>query len=255
MRWNVYLLLIFLACQDKPKPETMTAPPPPPYAPKYTVDFLMGKFDPADHKDFVEIDIEHADRKGRHLIKAAYEAFIEMHKAAKEEGVDLKIISAARNFDYQKGIWERKWNGKTLLEGKTDARTIEDPAERALSILRYSAMPGASRHHWGTDFDINALDNKYFSSGEGLKAFQWLDTNAGDFGFCRPYTAKDGKGRSTGYEEEKWHWSYYPLSKIMTKDASILLQDSSISGFAGAETALQIEVVRNFVLGIDESCL
>ena len=255
MRWTFLILLFFLACQDKPKPETMTAPPPPPYEPKYSVDFLMGKFDPATHEDFDEIPVGFADREGRYMHREAYVGFLEMSEAAQEQGVNLQIISAARNFDYQKGIWERKWNGKTLLEGTTDARTIENPAERALAILRYSAMPGASRHHWGTDFDLNALNNEYFETGKGLKAFQWLEANARNFGFCRPYTAKDGKGRSTGYEEEKWHWSYYPLSKVMTKDASILLQDSLISGFAGAEAAKDIGVVENYILGIDKSCL
>jgi LAS superfamily LD-carboxypeptidase LdcB len=255
MRWNVFLLLIFLACQDKPKPETMTAPPPSPYEPKYTVDFLMGKFDPATHEEFTLIQEGFADREGRYMHREAYVGFLEMFEAAQEQGINLQIISAARNFDYQKGIWERKWRGNTLLEGKTDARIIEDPSERALAILRYSAMPGASRHHWGTDIDLNALDNGYFSSGEGKKTFDWLEANARNFGFCRPYTAKDGKGRSTGYEEEKWHWSYYPLSKVMTKDASILLQDSLIIGFAGSETATDIQVVDHFILGVDKSCL
>ena len=113
-----------------------------PYSPTYSKEFLMGKFDPETHSSFVEIAPEYADRKGRWIISTAYEAFIKMHAAAKADGVDLKIISAARNFDYQKGIWERKWQGRTMLEGKIDATTIDDPSERARAIMQYSAMPG-----------------------------------------------------------------------------------------------------------------
>ena len=36
-----------------------------------------------------------------------------------------------------------------------------------------------------------------------------VTANASRYGFARPYTA----GRSGGYEEEKWHWSYLPLSR------------------------------------------
>ena len=34
-----------------------------------------------------------------------------MAEAAKKEGVILTIISATRNFESQKRIWENKWNG------------------------------------------------------------------------------------------------------------------------------------------------
>jgi LAS superfamily LD-carboxypeptidase LdcB len=225
---------------------------PEPYRPTYSKEFLMGKFDPMGHESFVEIDAVYADRKGRWMIKPAYEAFIEMWTAAKAAGIDLKIISAARNFDYQKGIWERKWSGATLLDGKIDATTIEDAAERASSILRYSAMPGASRHHWGTDIDINDLNNSYFDSGQGKKEFEWLEEHAYRFGFGRPYT--DKKNGRSGYEEEKWHWSYLPLSKVMTKDAELLIRDKDLAGFGGSDVASDLKIKKNYILGLDPSC-
>ena len=31
--------------------------------------------------------------------------------------------------------------------------------------MNYSAMPTASRHHWGTDVDINSVDPEDFETG------------------------------------------------------------------------------------------
>jgi len=45
-------------------------------------------------------------------------------------------------------------------------------------------MPTASRHHWGTDVDINSVDPDYFMNGTGLKEYEWLKKNAYKYGFC-----------------------------------------------------------------------
>jgi LAS superfamily LD-carboxypeptidase LdcB len=115
-------------------------------------------------------------------------------------------------------------------------------------------MPGTSRHHWGTDIDLNAFTNTYFESGAGYKIYQWLLTNAASYGFCQPYTKK-GVNRPSGYEEEKWHWSYLPISVALTQQAAQTLTDDQIKGFKGAEVAETIKVVQNYVLGIEPRCL
>jgi len=114
--------------------------------PEYVdLDFVMGKFEPKKRDDFSKIAIQYADREGRYMQTDAYQAFKEMHAAAKADGISLKIKSAARNFDYQKGIWERKWNGATLLEGKDNAAQVfPNFIERAIAILKFSSMPGSS---------------------------------------------------------------------------------------------------------------
>jgi LAS superfamily LD-carboxypeptidase LdcB len=99
-------------------------------------------------------------------------------------------------------------------ESKNLKTTIKDPAARAKEILKYSSMPGTSRHHWGTDFDINKLTNSYYESGDGKIILDWLTAHASHYGFARPYTA----GRSGGYQEERWHWSYLPLSRKFLAD-------------------------------------
>lgn len=211
-----------------------------------SLEFLTGKFDPAKHPDFVKINPEHTDKTNIYLQKEVYDQFLKMRSAAAKEGIRLIIRSATRNFDAQKKIWERKWDA-LVAEGKTNEK------EMALEILQYSSMPGTSRHHWGTDMDLNSLDNDWFGSPEGQKLYNWLIRNASKFGFCQPYTAK-GPERLTGYEEEKWHWSYLPLSKKYLSAAGLNLKDELISGFKGSGSASEIEVVKKYVLGIHPSC-
>jgi hypothetical protein len=87
--------------------------------------------------------------------------------------------------------------------------------ERLNTIIQFSALPGASRHHWGTEVDFNSVNVADWrpastSKGEGtlFKLGQWLQANAPKVGFLQAYTA----GRSGGYNEEPWHYSYAPLS-------------------------------------------
>lgn len=220
----------------------------------FTVDYIMGHFEPAQHPDFTKIENRYADREGLYLRKDAYTAYLKMYEAAQAEGIRLVIRSATRNFDYQKGIWEAKWNGRRKLSNGQDAsQAYPKPKDRALKILEYSSMPGTSRHHWGTDIDLNAFNNKYFESGAGLVVYEWLQENAPSFGFCQPYSPK-GEERPYGYNEEKWHWSYLPIAQPLTALAAEALKDKMIEGFDGAEAATQIGVVEKYVLGINKAC-
>lgn len=216
----------------------------------FDIDYLLGKFDPATHPDFTKIPTELTNKESLFLRKEVVEAFLNMKNAAKVDGVSLEIISATRNFQAQKGIWEAKWNGNRLVEGENLSVSIENPIQRALKILRYSAMPGTSRHHWGTDIDINKLTNSYFLSGKGKEEYEWLVENAGKFGFYQVYSAKD-EHRTHGYEEEKWHWSYIPSSEIILKHYLDKVKYEDITGFQGAETAQSIQVIQHYVVGIN----
>ncbi len=227
---------------------------PVPAEEEFSIEYLMGKFDPAQHPDFVRIESKYADNGDRFLRKDAYEAFKQMHAAALKNGIKLVIISATRNFESQKGIWEAKWTGARLVDGEDISKTIADPRQRALKILEYSSMPGSSRHHWGTDIDLNNLNDEHFLSGEGKKVYEWLRAHAHEYGYCQPYSPK-GEARPDGYNEEKWHWSYMPVAKNLTKLASEQLKDEMIDGFKGSETAKSIGIVQKYVLGINQECL
>ena len=215
-------------------------------------EYVMGLFQPSKHQDFVPIDLMYANREGLLLHKDVYDSFRKMYDKAQSEGISLRILSATRNFDYQKGIWDRKWNGQTILSDGSKASEIQDPVERAKKILLYSSMPGTSRHHWGTDIDINAFSNEYFEEGQGQLEYNWLMKNAGDFGFCQPYTSKE-LGR-TGYEEEKWHWTYLPLSIDLTSYYKAHISNAMIDSIARTSIASKIDMLNNYVLGIASNC-
>jgi D-alanyl-D-alanine carboxypeptidase len=209
-------------------------------------DYLMGKFNPQTDSRFSPLKSEHAPAGGA-LRTEAYLAFVKMAYAANKEKVKLIIISGTRNFSAQKRIWEGKWTGSTKVGGK-DLTTVTNPVDRAKIILRYSSMPGSSRHHWGTDVDLNSFENGYFETGEGLRIYKWLQTHAVEYGFCQPYTSKkDGR---TGYEEEKWHWSYLPLSKGFLEQYIQQIQYSDIKGFEGSDTAPAIKIIGEYVEGV-----
>jgi len=255
------ILLMLTSCaSEKPSQDTSAVDIEAPAATEVSqtpidIDHVMGKFQPSEDDQFVVIDLQYASRENMYLRKDTYEAFQKMHAAAKADGVSLVIKSATRNFYDQKRIWENKWSGKTLVEsGQNLAETVDDPKERALVILKYSSMPGSSRHHWGTDIDVNNFENSYFESGQGLIEYNWLVANGPKFGFCQPYTPKD-EHRPNGYNEEKWHWSYLPVAKQLTDFVGDNLQNVMISGFQGAETAKDIDVKSNYMLGINQECL
>ena len=217
--------------------------------------FLMGKFSARKRSDFIKIEKRYTPRSGMYLQRQAYDAYKAMYHHARRDGINLVIRSATRSFSHQKSIWEAKWDGKRKVGNiRNIKQAIKDPTPRALKILEYSSMPGSSRHHWGTDIDLNAFNNHYFEQGQGRKTYEWLRKHASQYGFCQPYTAK-GNQRPNGYNEEKWHWSFLPLSQHLTRQASIRLKDNNFKGFRGANTAPYIGVVNNYVLGIDPSCL
>jgi LAS superfamily LD-carboxypeptidase LdcB len=211
---------------------------------------LLGQFNPANHPDFVLIERQSSEETKHYLRKEAALAWKHMHQKANDDGVELTIVSSTRNFERQKQIWENKWLGRSLTQHVNLAQSGMNDFEKAQTILKYSAMPGTSRHHWGTDIDINSVEEDFFETEEGEKLYLWLINNAHTFGFFQPYTMK-GKNRPTGYEEEPWHWSYAPLSDIFLKDYLASISYSDIHGFEGSQTAKQLLVIENFVCGIN----
>lgn len=213
---------------------------------------LLGKIKPEKDSAFTEIDVPVANRAGLYLRKEALDSFKRMREAAAEEGIDLRIISAFRSFNYQKWIWDSKFDGRRKSGGKNMLNTYPDPKNRVDAILNYSAMPGTSRHHWGTDIDINSVNTSYFLTGKGKEVYNWLRENAEEFGYCQVYTAD----REDGYNEEHWHWSYLPLANDYMHNFSEKVTYEDIKGFSGSEYARELEVISRYVLGnINADCM
>ena len=111
-------------------------------------------------------------------------------------------------------------------------------------------MPGTTRHHWGTDIDLNSFELAYYQTAEGQKVYKWLKENAAIYGFYQPYNESDDKCR-TGYKEEKWHWSYKPLARIMLIKYLNLVSLDDISGFKGDNAVKVLPIIAEWVLGIN----
>ena len=207
-------------------------------------DFLMGRFNPKTHPDFVKVDKKYHTKSEMYLMKETLEAFIKMRESAKQDGISLKIVSGTRNFDAQKRIWEKKYE-RNKNKGLNDIENIKE-------IMVWSSMPSTSRHHWGTDIDINGF-NEYFDgiNPKANKEYEWLKENASKFGFCQTYTEKKEGGRLTGYNEEKWHWSYMPIAKQLLEDYRKLINYSDIKGFSASEFSQELNIIEKYVFGIE----
>jgi len=216
--------------------------------------YLIGDIDPAKDPMFAKIPEKYLGGSRVWGHKDAVDAFVRMAEDAASNGYVLKAVSAFRSFSDQKEIWENKWNGKTAVGGKKLNVSTPDPKARALKILEFSSMPATSRHHWGTDFDINNLNNSYFNTRDGKRIYDWLTQHAPQYGFCQVYSAKGADGRPTGYEEEKWHWSYMPVASWYLKQYPIDVGYERIAGFDGATSAKDIDVIKNYVQGINPEC-
>lgn len=162
---------------------------------------------------------------GVKLQPETHAAFARLSSAAKEAGFDLCIASGFRSFERQLAIWNTKASGiRAVLDesGKPLDLTKLNDSETVFAILRWTALPGASRHHWGTDFDI--YDAAALGENEKLELtvaeterdgpffdmYCWLEEylpTKSDF--HRPYAVDTG-----GIAVEPWHLSYSPLANL-----------------------------------------
>jgi hypothetical protein len=202
---------------------------------------LLGQFDPASHPDFEQLPADWTDKEAIFLRRGVLSAFGSMRAAAQRDGIRLLVRSATRTFAYQRGIWEAKWARPQHL-GWRDV-------EKARDIMRYSSMPGTSRHHWGTDIDLNKFEAEWFETGEGKRLHDWLGAHASEFGFWNVYDDKRTSGRG-GYEWEPWHWSHLPTAGGLLAAYNERVTIADLAGFSGAEAAGSLDVLREFVNGV-----
>lgn len=194
--------------------------------------------------------------------------FLQLRAAAAAEGFDLTILSGFRTFDRQLSIWNRKASG-ALAVLDSSARPLDiatlNARELALAILRWSALPGASRHHWGTDVDVYDLAAKpgdyevdlvpaeVEAGGMFAPLHEWLDARiaaGASFGFFRPYDADRG-----GVAPERWHLSYAPLAAecggLLTRDVVRQTISSADMLLKSAVLSQLDEIYERFVTNIN----
>ncbi|MBK8953938.1 MAG: M15 family metallopeptidase [Saprospiraceae bacterium] len=203
---------------------------------------ISGKFDPVTRDEFIEFKSD-LDQDLLYLQLDVYVAFLRMKEFATKDSIQLSIVSAFRSYERQQEIWEGKWQGSLPVDGMDLNIFTNDPMAKAQKILEYTAPPGFSRHHWGTDIDINSVEPDYFDTEEGFRTYQWLLIHAGKFGFCQTYTAYNAL-RPGGFREEKWHWSYEPISYQIWSTQIKQLDHLQIGPFLGSEIFNQINLLE-----------
>lgn len=191
--------------------------------------------------------------------------FLNLRRAALDDGIDLQPMSSFRDFDRQLKIWNGKFSGeRPMLDAsgaELDAARLS-PRERIDAILLWSALPGASRHHWGTDLDL--VDRGSSAAGHQIKLTRaefapggpfakldlWLDANAPRFGFFRPF-----QGVRSGVQPEPWHFSFAPIAEKARQRLSTQVLRTAIAGapLLGKEVVLGSldELHARYVASID----
>lgn len=233
---SLLLVSLFFVCGEKPLKTSQTDL----YLGLDKISYLTGKFNSPGPLAPVILEENAKDHFLRPDVKKALHQMVNDFEDSKPATYKQHIflVSSFRNFSHQKGIWESKFTGKKVMRVPIKGKT---PEEITNLILEFSSAPGTSRHHWGTDFDINALDNSYFEEkGKGKILYDWLKQNASKYGFCQPYSRLSTRNNK-GYQEEKWHWSYAPISNQLTKEW--------VKGFTSGEIRLDGSFLGADVLG------
>ena len=152
------------------------------------------------------------------------EPFLEFKAAAARAGIDLQIASGFRDFGAQLRIWNMKYRGERPLydaAGNVRDHARLNSGELIEGILCWSALPGASRHHWGTDIDVidraampenyryRLVPEEYAAGGVFYALNEWLADHVARFDFFRPYAGYQG-----GVHPEPWHLSFAPISSV-----------------------------------------
>jgi LAS superfamily LD-carboxypeptidase LdcB len=200
------------------------------------------------------------------LHRQVQQPFTDLCQAAKADGVEIRIVSAFRSFSRQAAIWQAKLTGQRPVYNQTgkliDITQLSGSA-RLDAVLLYSALPGASRHHWGTEFDlfdIGAVDadykpqlqpEEYGTDGPFYKLKQWLTEHAATYGFFFPYAVYQG-----GVAAEPWHISYQPLASRYLAAFNVDMLRQCLLQHPIAEQQLVLthlaEIVEQYVYNISQ---
>ena len=166
--------------------------------------------------------------------------YLRMRRAAHSAGFDVVAVSGFRDFDRQLAIWNGKYSGaRPALDAAGRAVDVAplEPAARIHLILLWSALPGASRHHWGSDLDLvdartlapgagDALvPENYSAGGPFARLSAWLEDNAGRYGFFRPY-----RGARSAMQAEPWHFSFAPVAEPARRALDLRVLRAALEG-------------------------
>lgn len=131
---------------------------------------------------------------GQQMQRQAGEAFKDMYRAAKEEGIELTPVSGYRTHERQKN------NYNASIQRYLDQGLSQDAA--VSRTQQYYAIPGTSEHEAGVAMDIGWIEDSFETSA----AFEWLQKNAETYGFIMRYASDTYDITRINYEP--WHYRY-----------------------------------------------
>ena len=169
---------------------------------------LVNKFNYLD-SNYIPNNLELLDnsyaKSGIYLVKEAKDELEKMITKAREDGMNIRVISAYRSYSYQENLY----NNYVKSDGVKMADT-------------YSARAGYSEHQTGLVVDVTrAFDN--FNNFENTNEYNWMLENAANYGFILRYP-KD-KENITTYSFEAWHYRYVGIELAQKIKASSLTFD------------------------------
>lgn len=206
------------------------------------------------------------DDLGAAIAVDALEPFLAMKADAACAGIDIAIVSGFRDFRAQQRIWDMKFRGERPLydeHGNMRDRSAMSDEDAIDAILCWSALPGASRHHWGSELDL--IDAASMPEGYRVQLAPaeaapggvfhalhcWLDTNMARYGFFRPYGTFRG-----GVRPEPWHVSYGPVSsQALTRlTPELLIETVGQSDMLGKDIVLEklAAIYERYVANVDQ---
>jgi len=186
-----------------------------------------------------------------------------MQQAASQDGLRLALVSSYRDFHRQAAIWNAKFSGeRPVLDDQDQPVALETASEleKIEAIQRFSAMPGTSRHHWGSDIDLYAPDaqtsplqllpSEYLPGGPQYAIGCWLAENARRFGFFLPYQQDLG-----GVSIEPWHLSHHTTSEMMHSQWQLstwleLIRQQQVAGWQTIQLHAE-QLIERFVQRIN----
>jgi LAS superfamily LD-carboxypeptidase LdcB len=181
-------------------------------------------------------------------------AFLDLRAAASKSDIDLVAVSSFRDFEHQLLIWNDKFHGRRPLldrDGGVLDRSVMTEEQLVRAILLWSALPGASRHHWGTDIDVidraalapgqrpQLVPAEYSAAGVFNRLAAWLPGHCEAYGFFLPYDRDRG-----GVRPEPWHLSFAPVSSTALPALTIdllaaALESAPLAGAAAVRRQLR----------------
>jgi D-alanyl-D-alanine carboxypeptidase len=123
------------------------------------------------------------------LRREALRVFQRLIDHANHDGVQIRILSAYRDAQYQSNLYARSIRRNGLFQ-------------------KGVAKPGHSEHQLGTACDLTSseIGSGLSTSFEKTIAYQWLTYHAASYGISLSYP--EHKVEVTGYIYEPWHYRY-----------------------------------------------